>query len=103
MFLHRGHGGNWPAFDVFKLDLSIGQCKEPTSGRLIRKRKAVRHREERFIASAPKQAWSINFVADQLQEEIRFRAVTMLDVLTRETVAIQVGQVRSIRSNAALQ
>ena len=31
-----------------------------------RKRKAVRHREERFIASAPNQAWSIDFVADQL-------------------------------------
>src|SRR5580698_3428475 len=28
-----------------------------------RKRKAVRHREERFIASAPNQAWSIDFGA----------------------------------------
>jgi putative transposase len=34
-----------------------------------RKRKAVRHREERFIATAPDQAWSIDFVADQLQME----------------------------------
>ena len=33
-----------------------------------RKRKAVRHREERFMATAPNQAWSIDFVADQLQD-----------------------------------
>ena len=30
-----------------------------------RKRKAVRHREERFVATAPNQAWSVDFVADQ--------------------------------------
>jgi putative transposase len=33
-----------------------------------RKRKAVRHREERFMATAPNQAWSIDFVADQLHD-----------------------------------
>src|ERR1700712_2196432 len=57
-----------------------------------RKRKAVRHREERFIATAPNQAWSIGFVADQLQDGTRFRALTMLDVYTREGVAIEAGQ-----------
>jgi len=57
-----------------------------------RKRKAVRHREERFIATAPDQAWSIDFVADQLQDGTRFRALTILDVYTREGVAIEVGQ-----------
>ncbi len=49
-----------------------------------RKRKAVRHREERFIATAPNQAWSIDFVADQLQDGTRFRALTIVDVYTRE-------------------
>jgi putative transposase len=57
-----------------------------------RKRKAVRHREERFIATAPNQAWSIDFVADQLQDGKRFRALTILDVYTREGVAIEAGQ-----------
>ena len=57
-----------------------------------RKRKAVRHREERFIATAPNQAWSIDFVADQLQDGTRFRALTVLDVYTREGVAIEAGQ-----------
>jgi putative transposase len=57
-----------------------------------RKRKAGRHREERFIATAPNQAWSIDFVADQLHDGTRFRALTILDVYTREGVAIEAGQ-----------
>jgi len=57
-----------------------------------RKRKAVRHREERFIATAPNQAWSIDFVADQLHDGTRFRTLTILDVYTREGVAIEAGQ-----------
>ena len=57
-----------------------------------RKRKAVKHREERFLANGPNQAWSIDFVADQLQDGRRFRALTIVDVFTREGVAIEVGQ-----------
>jgi len=57
-----------------------------------RKRKAVRHREERFVATGPDQAWSIDFVADELQGGSRFRALTMVDIYTREGVAIEVGQ-----------
>ncbi len=49
-----------------------------------RKRKAVRHREERFIATAPNQAWSIDFVADQLQDGTRFRALTIGSQLFRD-------------------
>jgi putative transposase len=54
--------------------------------------KSVRHREERFISSAPKQAWSIEFGANQLQDGTRFRALTMVDVYTRESVAIEADQ-----------
>ncbi len=57
-----------------------------------RKRKAVKHREERFLAKGPNEAWSIDFVADQLQDGRRFRALTVVDVFTRESVAIEVGQ-----------
>src|ERR1700684_1429596 len=57
-----------------------------------RKRKAVKHREERFKATGPDQAWSIDFVADQLQDGRRFRALTGVDIFTREGVAIEVGQ-----------
>ena len=52
----------------------------------------MRHREEKFVATAPNQAWSLDFVADQLQAGRRFRALTIVDVYTRESVAIEVGQ-----------
>jgi putative transposase len=57
-----------------------------------RKRKAIKHREERFQATGPNQAWSIDFVADQLQDGRHFRALTVLYIFTREGVAIKVGQ-----------
>jgi len=57
-----------------------------------KRRKAVKHREERFLAKGPNHAWSIDFVADQLQDGRRFRALTAVDVFTRESVAIEVGQ-----------
>jgi putative transposase len=60
--------------------------------RLQKRRQAVRHRQERFHATAPDQAWSLDFVADQLQDGRRFRALTVLDVFTRESLAIAVGQ-----------
>ncbi len=56
------------------------------------KRKAVRHREERFKATGPDQAWSMDFVADQLQDGTRFRSLTIVDVYTREAVVIEAGQ-----------
>lgn len=52
----------------------------------------MRHRQERFHATAPDQAWSLDFVADQLQDGRRFRALTVLDVFTRESLTIEVGQ-----------
>ena len=39
-----------------------------------RRRKQCVTREERFAATVPNQAWSIDFVADQLQDGTRFRA-----------------------------
>jgi len=52
----------------------------------------VKHREERFLAKEPNEAWSIDFVSDQLQDGRRFRSLTIIDVFTRESVAIEVGQ-----------
>ena len=42
--------------------------------------------------SAPNQAWSLDFVADHLADGRRFRALTIVDVFTRESLAIEVGQ-----------
>jgi putative transposase len=57
-----------------------------------RKRRAGLHRRERFRPSAPNQVWSLDFVADQLADGRRFRALTVVDVFTRESLAIEAGQ-----------
>ena len=54
--------------------------------------RASLHRGERFRPTAPNQVWSLDFVADQLADGRRFRALTILDVFTRESLAIEVGQ-----------
>jgi putative transposase len=56
------------------------------------KRRAARQREERFKPTGPDHAWSMDFVADQLQDGTRFRSLTIVDVYTREAVAIEAGQ-----------
>ena len=56
------------------------------------KRKASRQREEKLKVTAPDQAWSMDFVSDQPQDGTRFRSLTIVDVFTREAVAIDAGQ-----------
>lgn len=57
-----------------------------------RKRRAALRRHERYRPTAPNQAWSLDFVTDQLADGRRFRALTIMDVFTRESLAIEVGQ-----------
>ena len=57
-----------------------------------RRRKAAEHPRERVRASEANQAWSLDFVADQLTDGRRFRALTIVDVFTRESLGIEVGQ-----------
>ena len=57
-----------------------------------RNRRAALHRRERFRPTSPNEVWSLDFVADQLADGRRFRALTILDVFTRESLAIAVGQ-----------
>jgi putative transposase len=56
------------------------------------RRRAVIHRQERFRPTGPNQAWAMDFVSDQLSDGRRFRALTILDVYTREGLAIEAGQ-----------
>jgi putative transposase len=44
------------------------------------------------LKKPPNQAWSLDFVADELQDGRRFRCLTMVDVYTRERLAIEAGQ-----------
>ena len=57
-----------------------------------RKRRVAVERRERPKATGPNQAWSLDFVTDQLADGRRFRALTVMDVHTRESLAIEPGQ-----------
>jgi len=50
------------------------------------------HREQRRPATARNDIWSMDFVADQLADGRRFRALPVLDLFTRECLAIDIGQ-----------
>jgi putative transposase len=57
-----------------------------------RRRKAVVARVHRPSVTRPNDTWTLDFVANQLANGQRFRALTVVDVFTRESVAIEVGQ-----------
>jgi putative transposase len=54
-----------------------------------RKRTAAMTRQEKVSASKPNQVWSLDFVTDQLANGRRFRALTIVDIYTRESLAIK--------------
>ena len=57
-----------------------------------RRRCVAVERRERSKVTGPNQVWSLDFVADQLADGRRFRALTVMDVHTRESLAIEPGQ-----------
>jgi putative transposase len=57
-----------------------------------RRRQVSAHQRERRKPQAPNEVWSLDFVADQLVDGRRFRALTVVDVFTRECLAIEAGQ-----------
>ncbi len=56
-----------------------------------RRRKMATHREARCRPKAPNEAWSLDFVHDRLSNGQKIRALTIIDVCTRECLAIEVG------------
>jgi putative transposase len=69
-------------------------CEEQLQLRSKRpkRRKMVVARRERLRARRANDAWALDFVSDQLVNGARFRALTIVDVFTRESLAIVVGQ-----------
>jgi putative transposase len=57
-----------------------------------RRRRVAEHRRERFHPTGPNQVWSMDFVADQLADGRRFRSLTVVDIYTRECLAVESGQ-----------
>ncbi len=69
-------------------------CLEGLNMRTKRPRRHVtaRHRRVRPEVSAVDQCWSMDFVADNLFNGRRIRALAIVDNFSRECLAIQVGQ-----------
>jgi len=56
-----------------------------------KRRKMAVKREARCIPKQANDVWSLDFVSDELNRGQRFRALTVVDVYTREALAIDVG------------
>ena len=56
-----------------------------------KRRKMAVKREARCIAKRANDVWSLDFVSDELNRGQRFRALTVVNVYTREALAIDVG------------
>lgn len=61
-------------------------------GKQPKRRKMLVHRQARCRPKRVNEAWSLDFVADQLGNGQKFRALTVVDVFSREGLAIEVGQ-----------
>ncbi len=61
------------------------------SSKLPRRRKMVVTRSLRVKPTEADQAWTMDFVADQLSSGAKIRALTIVDVFSREALAIEVG------------
>src|SRR5438094_807543 len=61
-------------------------------GPVRRQHASAVHREQRQPAIDRNDIWSMDFVADELADGRRFRALTILDLFTRECLAIDIGQ-----------
>ena len=55
------------------------------------RRKIVVHREARVQPQQPNEAWSLDFINDELSNGQKFRALKVVDIFTREGLAIEVG------------
>jgi putative transposase len=59
--------------------------------KLPKRRKMVVQRRERFKPKAPGEVWSMDFVADELSNGGKFRILTVVDVFTRQALAVEAG------------
>jgi putative transposase len=60
--------------------------------KLPKRRKMVVTRQAKVKPTKPNEAWSMDFVADQLANGMKFRTLTIVDVFSKEALAIEVGQ-----------
>jgi putative transposase len=77
--------GKTAAYRLYREEQLMLRSKRP------KRRRMVVQRHRRYVPQAVNQAWSLDFVADQLTNGQKIRALTIVDVFTREAVAIRVG------------
>jgi putative transposase len=87
--LLRREGGTLGRSQVYRL---YTEEAPQLHSKLPKRRKMLVTRRERYVPRRPNQAWSMDFVADQLVNGNRFRALTIVDVFSREALAIEVGK-----------
>jgi len=68
------------------------QEKLQLRSKLPKRRKMVVVRNQRVRPEGLDEVWSLDFVADQLADGTKFRALTVMDVFSREALAIEVGK-----------
>lgn len=59
--------------------------------RKTRKKRAAHKRELPPVAYAPNECWALDFVHDCLSDGRSFRVLTMIDICTREALAVRIG------------
>jgi putative transposase len=87
VLLHREgwSAGKEQVYRLYQLEGLQLRSKRP------KRRKVAVTRRERVLPRMPGEAWSMDFVSDQLANGQRFRALTVIDVFTREALMIEVG------------
>lgn len=88
-FLLRGEG--WPinakrVYRLYKLENLQMRHKPP------RRRVSVKLREDRKAPASPNDVWAIDFLSDQLFDGSKIRILTIVDVLSRLSPAIDARQ-----------
>ncbi|WP_438269977.1 IS3 family transposase [Paludisphaera mucosa] len=56
-----------------------------------RRRVSSRHRDDRPVVDGADQAWAMDFMSDALADGRKLRVLTVIDVFTRESLAVRVG------------
>jgi putative transposase len=59
--------------------------------KLPRRRKMIVQRAQRIRPSRAGEAWAMDFVSDQMADGGKFRILTVVDVYTREALAVEAG------------
>ncbi len=60
--------------------------------KLPKRRKMVVARQAKIKPTRTNSAWSMDFVADQLADGRKLRTLTIVDVFTKKSLAIEVGR-----------